>query len=226
MTNLEKTKLIDRYLSGEMSKEQQLDFEGLLSEQDSSYNGTTLSLQEEMELQKEIESAIRERGLREMLQKNERKIRQRGRIVRLTIGAISALSIAAVIIGFIFVTSLTGIMYDESLSYQASMQAAGMARGNITDSLSIQLDEAQQAIANDKWDTAAEKAIKVMQLSELKKDDISDEERIEKYQEAQWILLQCEMHNKHYFKAKKMLKQIAAEEGWYQQKAQKILEKL
>ncbi len=75
MTKLERTKLIDRYLSHEMTEEEKMSFERLLSEGDSS-SIDVQNLQKEMKLQQEIESAIQERGLREMLQKEEAKIKQ------------------------------------------------------------------------------------------------------------------------------------------------------
>lgn len=79
MTNLERTILIDRYLSGEMTEEEKLSFERLLSEGDSS-SIDVKNLRKEMELQQEIESAIQERGLREMLQNIEAKIKRRQRL--------------------------------------------------------------------------------------------------------------------------------------------------
>lgn len=75
MTNLEKTILIDRYLAGEMTEEEKVSFERLLSDTDSSYTDK-VSLKDEMNLQKEIILAIQERGLREMLQREEAKIRE------------------------------------------------------------------------------------------------------------------------------------------------------
>jgi len=75
MTNLEKTILIDRYLLGEMTEEEKVSFERLLSDTDSSYTDK-VSLKDEMNLQQEIILAIQERGLREMLQREEAKIRE------------------------------------------------------------------------------------------------------------------------------------------------------
>ena len=74
MTNLEKTILIDRYLAGEMTEEEKVSFERLLSDTDSSYTDK-VSLKDEMNLQKEIILAIQERGLREMLRREEERLR-------------------------------------------------------------------------------------------------------------------------------------------------------
>lgn len=74
MTNLEKTILIDRYLLGEMTEEEKVSFERLLSDTDSSYTDK-VSLKDEMNLQKEIILAIQERGLRKMLQREEERLR-------------------------------------------------------------------------------------------------------------------------------------------------------
>lgn len=68
------TELIDRYLFNELSEEERREIEGLLSAQDSSFEDRT-KFQEEMNLQKEIIHAIRERGLKELLQEEERAIR-------------------------------------------------------------------------------------------------------------------------------------------------------
>jgi len=127
MTNLERTKLIDRYLSGEMTEEEKMSFERLLSEGDSS-SIDEQNLQKEMELQQEIESAIQERGLREMLQKEEARIRHRLHRKRVTIwsiGASSLLAIAAIQLLIFIITPIERIMQGrDSTNYVAQVESS------------------------------------------------------------------------------------------------------
>ena len=75
MKNSERIEKIRAYLTGEMSEAEKKEFERLLLDPNLSLEDRT-KLQDEMELQKEIILAIRRRGLKEMLRKEEAKIKQ------------------------------------------------------------------------------------------------------------------------------------------------------
>ena len=75
MKNSERIEKIRAYLTGEMSEVEKKEFERLLLDPNLSLEDRT-KLQDEMELQKEIILAIRRRGLKEMLRREEAKIKQ------------------------------------------------------------------------------------------------------------------------------------------------------
>ena len=75
MKNSERIEKIRAYLTGEMSEAEKKEFERLLLDPNLSLEDRT-KLQDEMELQKEIILAIRHRGLKEMLRREEAKIKQ------------------------------------------------------------------------------------------------------------------------------------------------------
>ena len=90
MTNQEQ---IDKYLAGQMTEDEKLQFERLLSADDS-------SLRDEMELQKEIILAIRRRSLKEMLQGEEESIQKEKeghhkRVVRWTLRSVASIAVAS-----------------------------------------------------------------------------------------------------------------------------------
>ena len=132
MTNLERTKLIDRYLSHEMPEEEKMSFERLLSEGDSS-SIDVQNLQKEMELQKEIELAIQERGLREMLKKEEARIRQREHTKRVVIWSIGSGSVitalAAVMLLLLVIAPIARQMQDYSDQYVSNIEV-NITRGD------------------------------------------------------------------------------------------------
>ena len=74
MKALDRTILIDRYLSGEASPEEKLQVERLLSAPELSLDSKD-TFRQDMELQEDIIIAIQERGLREMLQREEERLR-------------------------------------------------------------------------------------------------------------------------------------------------------
>lgn len=74
MKALDRTILIDRYLSGEASPEEKLQVERLLSDPELSLDDKE-AFRQDMELQEDIIIAIQERGLRKMLQREEERLR-------------------------------------------------------------------------------------------------------------------------------------------------------
>jgi len=74
MKTIERTELIDRYLLGEATAEEKMQVERLLSDPELSLEDRD-KFRKEMELQQEIILAIQKQGLKEMLQREEARIR-------------------------------------------------------------------------------------------------------------------------------------------------------
>ena len=230
MTNLEKTILIDRYLSHEMSQAERQNFERLLSESDSSYNGEP-SLMEEMALQKQIEDTIRERGLREMLKKDETDIRQKEEtdirrkrhIKRITLwslgGGSMVTAIAAVLLLLLVVAPMARMMQDYSNNYVEQIEI-GKTR-SYRDYDSNRLNNAIRQMKNNEWDEANAIIDNVLQ-----KTAGSQEEQVrEIYDNAEWLKAICLMHDGKVIKAKRLLRKIANSESSFSHQAKEILQK-
>lgn len=221
MTKLERTKLIDRYLSHEMSEKERLDFERLLSGQDLSYNGR-LSLREEMDLQKDIENFIRERGLREMLVREESLLqrKQRGkRIAIWSLGGIVTTAVAALVILLLVVAPVARMMQEYSTAYVARIEMGNLRGGNES---ADRLDDALVLMQNGKWGDALVIVDNVLRLTA----DAKDEQTCEMYENAEWLKAVCLMHDGKIIKAKRLLRKIADGESYYKQQASELLERL
>ena len=222
MTNLERTKLIDRYLSQEMAEEEKMSFERLLSEGDSS-SIDVQNLQKEMELQQEIEFAIQERGLRETLQKEEAKIKHRQKVKKVTIWSLSGGSalttLAAVMLLLLVIAPVARLMQDMSSQYVAQVEI-GQLRGDNpnADALSNALSLMQ---ANE-WEQASQIVNDVF----AKTANSQDEETKEMHDNAEWLKAICLMHDGKVRKAKRLLRKIASSESYYNEMATEMLEKL
>lgn len=222
MTNIEKTKLIDRYLSCEMSQDEKINFERLLLEPDVSSN-SRLTIREEMELQKEIENAIRERGLREMLQKEEYHIRQKQRKRRVAIwtfvGGGLVTAIAAVILAFVVVIPMAQIMQDYSNSYVSQM-TIGETRGN--NEHATLLNNALVLMQKGAWDDASAIVDDVFEQTA----DAHMEQIVEIHNNAEWLQVICLMHDGKILRAKRLLQKIALSDSYYRTQAIELLETL
>ena len=234
MNAIERTEKIDAYLAGEMSDAEKKDFEGLLLDSDSSLEDRT-KLKDEMELQKEIILAIRRRGLREMLQKEEAKIKQEEdehhkrikrikRIIKWVLGGgSSAMSVAAVILVLVTIMPFANLMYNSSNVYYAQALEVGDLRSCQSDTLGIIWTEAISALQQADWSRANDLALQVMELSSQPVAGMIDKEKLGYYQQAEWMHANYLMHNKKIFKAKRLLKKIAADGGRFSSQANDIL---
>ena len=222
MTNLERTKLIDKYLSREMTKEEQMDFERLLSEDKLSYNDK-LNLRDEMELQQEIESAIQERGLREMLQKEEAKIIKKKRIKQITIwslGSGSIITAIAAVMLLLFVSKpIVNHMRDLSSQYVSQWDVSGI-RGD--DEYEESLNNAIALMQEDKWDEAGA----IIEEVYCKTRDEQGEYAKEIHEFAEWLKAIWLMHEGSESEAKDLLQKIAESDSYYSDQASDMLEKL
>ena len=222
MTNLERTKLIDRYLSGEMTEEEKMSFERLLSEGDSS-SIDVQNLQKEMELQQEIESAIQERGLREMLQNEEARIRHHKHVKRVTIWSLCSGSvitaIAAVMLLLLVVAPAARLMQDYSNQYVAQVEI-GQLRGDNANAEA--LSNALTLMQANEWEQASQIVDDIFTQTA----NSQDEETIEMHDNAEWLKAICLMHDGKVQKAKRLLRKIANSESYYNGMASEMLEKL
>lgn len=232
MNTIDRTEKIDAYLAGTMSDAEKKEFEGLLLGSETSLEDRT-KLQDEMELQKEIIHAIRRRGFREMVAKELKKIEaeerekahRRRRITIWSLGGGSfVLSIAAVCLLLITIAPLANLMYDSSNVYYAQVHDAGELRGCPSDTLSVLWFESVSALQQEDWSHANDLALQVMELSAQPIDGMTDEERLDFYQQAEWMHANYLMHNKRFFKAKRLLKKISADDGRFSQQANDLLE--
>ena len=221
MTNIEKTKWIDKYLSDEMSIEERHEFERLLSEADLSYNGK-LSFQQEVELQREIENTIRERGFREMLQKEEVHIRQKERVKKVALWGGSGVitTVAAVVLLLLLVAPAAHIMRDYSTTYVTQMEIYGSRGGTI--GYADALNSALLLMQDDKWDEASYMIDEVLQQTK----GAQDEPTREIYENAEWLKAVYLMHDGKVIRAKRLLRKIADSESFYKGKAIEVLGQL
>lgn len=224
MTTIDRTEKIDSYLSGKMSPEEKKEFEGLLSADVESSNVETL--REEMELQKDLITAIRERGLREQLKEQEQQMRARRaekqRIYRLSGWSAGILSMAAVWCLVLSLVPVAQTMVRLSTDYVQSIVIAP-ARGGATDTPQTELEYIYTLLAQEQWVEAAPKAYALMEQTSVPSEELCEEERQEIYEQAQWLYTMCEMHQRHIFRAKRLLKQIAAGNGYYADQAKAML---
>lgn len=221
MTNLERTKLIDRYLSHEMPEEEKMSFERLLSEGDSS-SIDVQNLQKEMELQKEIELAIQERGLREMLKKEEARIRQREltkRVVIWSIGSGSVITALAAVMLLLFVVApVARLMQDMSSQYVAQVEI-GQLRGEDPDAYT--LSNALSLMQANEWEQASQ----IVDDMYAQTVNPQDEASISMHEDAEWLKAICLMHDGKVMKAKRLLRKIANSESPYSEMASEMLER-
>ncbi len=227
MNTLDRTEKIDAYLSGQMPSEERKEFERLLSADAKSLDSEPLS--DEMKMQKEIIRAIRERGLREQLQEQEKQMRanraKKQRIIRLSGWSVGTFSMVAVLcIAFVLVP-LAQTMVRLSTEYAQSITLSP-ARGGTSDSPQTQLEQVYSLVAQEHWSEASTLSQSLMETTATAQNDLTPEECQEIYEQAQWLYTMCEMHQKHIFRAKRLLRQIAADGGRYANQAQAMLNAL
>ena len=186
----------DNYIDGNMTADERSQFERDL-ELDS-------MLREDFELHQMTVSAIRRSGAKEFLKQHElAKIRRRKVFsIRLSGGAIAACLLIA------FGLHLyTASLYENYGNESIKIEKIGLSRGD-DDSLA----KIYEAIDNESY----EEAIQLI-------DACEDEQYADM---LQWYKAVCYMRDGKYFKAKKLLKKIAASDRDFAEDAKKALEDL
>lgn len=220
MTNQEQ---IDKYLAGQMTEDEKLQFERLLSADDS-------SLRDEMELQKEIILAIRRRSLKEMLQDEEDSIQKEKeghhkRVVRWTLRSVASIAVAACFIGMIVIgpqmSRLSGL--GESTIYAETaiemMNAYSQLKGcEESAEVILQANEYMQ-----KGDYKLADAILTKALSDMK--DITPENRQAWSEKEDILYLQalCAIKQHQLYRSRRLLNGVVSMQGIHQQSALDLL---
>lgn len=220
MTNQEQ---IDKYLAGQMTEDEKLQFERLLSADDS-------SLRDEMELQKEIILAIRRRSLKEMLQGEEESIQKEKedrhkRVVRWTLRSVASIAVAACFVGVIVIgpqmSRLSGL--GESTIYAETaiemMNAYSQLKGcEESAEVILQANEYMQ-----KGDYKQADAILTKALSDMK--DITSENRQAWSEKEDILYLQalCAITQHQLYRSRRLLNGVVSMQGIHQQSALDLL---
>lgn len=220
MTNQEQ---IDKYLAGQMTEDEKLQFERLLSADDS-------SLRDEMELQKEIILAIRRRSLKEMLQGEEESIQKEKedhhkRVVRWTLRSVASIAVAACFVGVIVIgpqiSRLSGL--GESTIYAETaiemMNAYSQLKGcEESAEVILQANEYMQ-----KGDYKLADAILTKALSDMK--DITPENRQAWSEKEDILYLQalCAIKQHQLYRSRRLLNGVVSMQGIHQQSALDLL---
>ena len=220
MTNQEQ---IDKYLSGQMTEDEKLQFERLLSADDS-------SLRDEMELQKEIILAIRRRSLKEMLQGEEESIQKEKedhhkRVVRWTLRSVASIAVAACFVGVIVIgpqmSHLSGL--GESTIYAETaiemMNAYSQLKGcEESAEVILQANEYMQKGDYKQADAILEKVL-------LDKKDITPENRQAWSEKEDILYLQalCAIKQHQLYRSRRLLNGVVSMQGIHQQSALDLL---
>jgi hypothetical protein len=220
MTNQEQ---IDKYLAGQMTEDEKLQFERLLSADD-------FSLRDEMELQKEIILAIRRRSLKEMLQGEEESIQKEKkdhhkRVVRWTLRSVASIAVAACFVGVIVIgpqmSRLSGL--GESTIYAETaiemMNAYSQLKGcEESAEVILQANEYMQ-----KGDYKLADAILTKALSDMK--DITPENRQAWSEKEDILYLQalCAIKQHQLYRSRRLLNGVVSMQGIHQQSALDLL---
>ena len=220
MTNQEQ---IDKYLAGQMTEDEKLQFERLLSADDS-------SLRDEMELQKEIILAIRRRSLKEMLQDEEDSVQKEKeghhkRVVRWTLRSVASIAVAACFVGLIVIgpqmSRLSGL--GESTIYAETaiemMNAYSQLKGcEESAEVILQANEYMQ-----KGDYKQADAILTKALSDMK--DITPENRQAWSEKEDILYLQalCAIKQHQLYRSRRLLNGVVSMQGIHQQSALDLL---
>ena len=216
MTNQEQ---IDKYLAGQMTEDEKLQFKRLLSADDS-------SLRDEMELQKEIILAIRRRSLKEILQGEEESIQKEKedhhqRIKRIKIwslGGSTLMAMAAVLLLLFVLAPVAQQMQDYSNQYISSIEV-NVTRGDVDQVQS--LDDAILLMQNDHWREAEQIIDGIYRKTELDKEN-----QQETYYKAEWFKAICLMHEGKALRAKRLLRRIVNSDSTYSNQAKEALNAL
>ena len=172
-----------------------------------------------MELEQDIELAIRERGLKEMLVKEEARIRREAhrRKVRIwALGGSGMLAVAAVLLVVFTIVPIAREMQQYSAQYVANIET-GAYRGG--DEMIGLLSEAMDKMKQDQWQEAEEIADALLAQTAGTEDEYENDIR----QSAEWIKALCLMHDGKVISARRMLRHIAESDSYYSSLAEELL---
>ena len=220
MTNQEQ---IDKYLAGQMTENEKLQFERLLSADDS-------SLRDEMELQKEIILAIRRRSLKEMLQDEEDSIQKEKedhhkRVVRWTLRSVASIAVAACFVGMIVIgpqmSRLSGLgdspIYAETAIEM--MNAYSQLKGcEESAEVILQANEYMQ-----KGDYKQADAILTKALSDMKDITLENRQAWSEKEDILYLQALCAIKQHQLYRSRRLLNGVVSMQGIHQQSALDLL---
>lgn len=214
---------IDKYLSGQMTEEEKLQYERLLSADDS-------SLRDEMELQKEIILAIRRRSLKEMLQREEETIQKEKnehhkRIARWTLRSVASFAVAACFVGVIVIgpqmSRLSGLG-DSSIYAETAIEitnAYSQLKG-CEESAAVIL-QANEYMRQGEY----KQADAILEIALSDKKDISSEYQQAWSEKEDMLYLQalCAIKQHQLYRSRRLLNEVSSMNGIHQQAAIDLL---
>ena len=212
---------IDRYLLGEMTDEEKVEFERDL--QDSK------EIKQEFEEQKEIAEAVQRIAMKEFLEKHKKR-----RIVKRIVWSVSSIAAALMlgIFGFYQYNTASNMIQHQSVLAYADLSSP-VSRGD--DEIEELMASAYDLIGEDKLADARKKIVEIRE--EIERNTVQNiiaderfvyEQKVKKARldELDWYDTLIEMKQGHVFKAKKKLKAIANSGSRFAADARRLLEDL
>ena len=212
MTNNDR---IDLYLTDRMSASERASFEREMAEDS--------ALDQEVALQRELVRAIQSKGAKEYLQQVERNIQRRKkrfRIFKIYAPAIAAA--ACLLVGIFFQTNLnrTCRTLGYGLELEIELSRGDDTRGHIVELIESENFEAALTLIHQERKTLPSVYPDTEEGQYLKhQDDIYRAD-------LDWYETVVYLRAGKYWKAKKWLKRIASEQGYYSSQASMILDKM
>ena len=240
MKNSERIEKIRAYLTGEMSEAEKNEFERLLLDPNLSLEDRT-KLQDEMELQKEIILAIRRRGLKEMLRREEAKIKQEQdeadkaaavRIIplyRRIIRACASSAIAACFVGLLVIAPQVNRL--ATISNDAELFAAANVEMNEAYSGIKGCDEASEAIlrANELMAAGEYKQAdkELAQALELMADVTAEAEQAwTEKEDMTYMRALCAFKQHKLYRSRRLLNEVVNMNSTHKDEAQQLLNQI
>lgn len=167
---------------------------------------------DEYNLDEMLESAIREKGAKEFLQRVEARDRRRQRRWRTSVYSFAA-CLAIVVVGgwrLSYSTSIAGYAFDPVAGQMGGSEITALMQERQIKEALIKIDEARDQLALEMSNPSSTDPEYALQLETDR-------------QELELLSAVCTMRQGYYFKAKRALKVIAAGEGVFAGEARSLL---
>lgn len=159
-----------------------------------------------------LESAIREKGAKEFLQRVEARDRRRQRRWRTSVYSF-ATCLALIVIGswrFSYNTRVAGYSFDPVAGQMGGSEITALMQERQIKEALVKIDEAREILAEEMAHPSSDDPEYRIQLETDR-------------QELDFLSAVCAMRQGRYFKAKRALKEIASGEGAYAEEARSLL---
>lgn len=209
----------DRYLSGDMTGEERMQFEEQIA--------GDVELRREVDLHQRIVSSIKAKNAKHLLQNRENRIKKQRRRKTFTISLSSFAAAACVLLAIVNINTISSLKSAGEL-YYSEFSASAARGGNTIDSL---LHSAYLNIGNTEYVVAIDNLDAAIELLDKEQFNTSTEEGLyfqqmafAKRDEAEWLKAITYMKQGKAGKAKKLLRKISNSDSRYNSKAQEILD--